>query len=230
VSATLKLMEVTRKVLRVGTLALLLVNSSTAQERNTFQKSFFSSQVTRIDAPGGRLDLAGALTLEDVVSQQYHADGAAVNDTIVQTERQQGALTFVKNVYDPVYIDNIMNERMINALELDSDAAQRLAAYQASLTISKVLSKSPIANMYAEFTENLRAVRNNLMWRVSRQGDGSLGFEPRRDYGRRETFLELRMSPSTRDGIQPRLRLGENVSVSYDFSEGAPLLEYNINF
>lgn len=223
--------KITALIAVLGASFSLYLDISFAQDNDTFQKSFFRSQVSRIDSPSvvGRRDIGNSLTIEDVVSTQFQENGS-VDDTIVRRERQQGALTFMKNVYNQNYIDNIVSSRAIDALDLSESASQKLAAYEFSMLIARVLSSSPIANIYEEITEDIKEVRNYMMLRVSPQRDGSMGFENRKKYGRSPTFLEFRISPSTQDGVQPRLRMGENFSLSYDFSESTPLIEYNINF
>jgi hypothetical protein len=210
----------------------LSISSSQAQELKTRGgASLFFRSVPRIEptsAPG-KFDITSAISIDDVFNAQL-PDNGALNDTIVRTERQRGSLTFVSNTYNQNYIDNVVSGRAVEALDLSNSVAKQIAAYEGSLMLAKQLSHSPIANWYMQFSEDLKNVRDHLMFRVSRGADGSLGFEPRESYGKSPTFLEFRITPSTRDGLAPRLRMGEHVSLSYSLRESATFLEYNINF
>jgi len=214
--------------------AFFICSGASAQEDTVlFRKSSLpnrlSARTDSVTQTNSRFNFAEALIIEDVVATPVGDDGT-IRDTLVRTEQQQGALTFVRNTFNQNYIDNIVSGRASDALDLSDDASQKIAAYEGALFISRALAASPLAHVYAKISQNFRTVRNYLMFRVSPERDGALGFESASDYGKRTNFLEFRLAPSTRHGIQPRLRLGERVSMSYDFDEKAPILEYNFNF
>jgi hypothetical protein len=204
--------------------------SQTAEKLNV---SLISKRIgTRFDTAGdskGRFDITSGLTFDDVVNTPL-IQNSTVNDTFIRTERQQGSLTFIYNTYNQNYFDNIVSTRAIDSLDLSSSVSQQIAAYEGTLLISRALAQSPYANVFASFSQDLRAVRDAMMLRYGHTESGKLGIEPKSKYGKNPTFLEFRITPNTRDGISPRLRLGENVSLSHDFGDSATFLEFNLNF
>jgi len=227
-----------RKVLAIPTMlfaftAALSVECCQAQSSaNSPSRLVTKSIKSRFDTATNsqnRFDITAGLSIDDVMSTPLQSN-TTVNDTFIRTERQQGSLTLVYNTFNPYYIDNVVSARAIDALDLDDAISKQIAAYEGTLLISRTLASSPMANVFARFSEDLRAVRDALMFRVSHGANGELGFEPKKKYGKTPTFLELRLTPNTRDGIAPRLRFGENVTLSHDFTESATFLEYNLNF
>lgn len=222
-------------VIRFFTTTLMIFSfsdTSYSQDNSSLSPKFATKSISsRFDTADtqNRFDITAGLSIDDVVSSPLQTN-SAINDTLIRTERQQGALTFVYNVYNQNYIDNVVSGRAIDSLDLSDSVSKQIAAYEGTLLISRTLAASPMANVFAKFSEDLRAVRDSLMLRVGPSENGELGFEPQRKYGKTPTFLELRLTPNTRDGIAPRLRFGENVSLSHDFTNSATILEYNLNF
>jgi hypothetical protein len=207
-------------------------NSTFAQSNSSFSPRLATKSIgSRFDATNSqnRYDITAGLSIDDVVSTPLQGN-TTVNDTFIRTERQQGSLTFIYNTYNPYYVDNVMNNRAIDSLNLSDSVSKQIAAYEGTLVISRQLAASPMGNVFAEFSENLRAIRDALMFRVGHSESGEVEFEPTKKYGKSPTFLELRLTPNTRDGLAPRIRFGDNVSLSHDISGSTTFLEYNINF
>lgn len=222
----------TSQILAIAIVVFCSAKDSSAQSAGSLSPKFATNVIgSRFDSTNNqnRFDITAGLSIDDVISSPLQTN-SAINDTLIRTERQQGSLTFVYNVYNQNYVDNVVSGRAIDSLNLSDSVSKQIAAYESSLLISRTLANSPMANVFAKFSEDLKAVRDSLMFRLAPGEDGELGFEPRKKYGKTPTFLELRLTPNTRDGLAPRLRFGENVSLSHDFSGSTTILEYNINF
>ncbi|MCC6954066.1 MAG: hypothetical protein IT290_08110, partial [Deltaproteobacteria bacterium] len=105
--------------------------------------------------------------------------------------------------------------------------AQRTTVAQGVTEFTSYVLASPFGVEVRQFLDRAAQVKDAVTFRMSRQSDGSLHFEP----GQKGShFLRFTVAGSTRRGVEPRLELGRNLMLKYDIIEAAPLLEYDISF
>jgi hypothetical protein len=87
--------------------------------------------------------------------------------------------------------------------------------------------RSSFGPLVQDTIRGLADLREYVTFKVARRSDGSLRFRNGRTKFR---TMEFSFATSTRRGIEPRLRLYENIMLKYDIFEQQPLIEYNVNF
>lgn len=176
------------------------------------------------DSHLNHLGFENTISLDDFVHQQLNLDN--IEDVVVPTERQQGFSAYYRNVYQQVYLDDTAPSSRIEALDFDSDIAERVAVYQSSVSLSQMILRSPLGDAFRTVATAIRDARDYTTLRVGHSQNGSLGLTDTKS----RPLMELRLGANPRRGIEPRLRIGDNVVMRYDTREHAPIIEYNMNF
>jgi hypothetical protein len=139
------------------------------------------------------------------------------------------------DLYDPMTIQVLKRLRdeavpKINPLDVEPDLSRRVAekalAIQSGRSISRLVHESEIRGVYLEVLDSLRGIQD--MFRYSVQDTGEKITVTKKRKG--ERLVELSLEFNLKQGIDPQLRLGDNVRFRYDYLEQSPLLEYTLSF
>lgn len=113
-----------------------------------------------------------------------------------------------------------------NEVHRERRATERAFAIQSGRQLSTILNTSELKPIYNDVRSTLSRLQDVVRYSV--QSDGSGISVSKKKKGR--PLLELNLNFNLKQGLDPQIKMGENLYFRYDWLEGTPLLEYGVRF
>lgn len=202
----------------IAALMIVIVPSAQAEDRRLL------NEVRRVDRRGEPLKTFDFGTTSGVASQ---LEFNSVEDLIQDDNSRDNFHSLSRNIYNFQQLNHVLGVREFEDYESTS-VAQKLFAYQATVTIGRMLAASPVGAKYQHLLQRLRSLKSSASVSMSRAAHGGLSLNHGEDTS--DAFLELSLHASTANGIEPRLSIAKNINLRYDMESHGTLLEYNLDF
>lgn len=209
----------------LGTMLILAGECCWAQSRGVL---FSQSALLRANREGGLGSVAGSatsLSLGNIVESSLSLD--TVDDLVLLRDEPQAYSSQYRAFYNMYFAHDDLSFEYLDP-ELVDELSRRVALYQSAVTLSDLLKRSPVGNIYRRLTDSIVEYREYITLRVRRSGGGDLSLG--RSGPRDTELLEFRVNANPQRGIEPRLRLIDDFLLKYDTIAGGAVLEYNVNF
>jgi hypothetical protein len=126
-------------------------------------------------------------------------------------------------------MEDYLDLNLLRQVEDDQRLAQSVFLYQSGREIAKLALDAPVGEYIKKSLKKLVWVRDLTTLAVHKNNQGELAINSRsKSNGEALAWFKVHFSPKR--GLEPRLRILESVTVSYDFLESATLLEFEMNF
>lgn len=106
--------------------------------------------------------------------------------------------------------------------------ARRALLFQGMTTVSNLLKESGLKDTYRQTVRSIRAAKEMTTIRVAQTGRGK--FDVSQGTNSPEPLIEFGVHTSVRHGIEPRLTIGDSVTLRYDLLSDEALLEFRRDF
>lgn len=149
-----------------------------------------------------------------------------VDDVLLFPERDRGilgefhGLSFLSRVGGNLDVGDI-DESKSRAL------AGKLAIYQFSNSFERWVKGTDLERTYEGFIDGIKAARNATSFQLRQSGEGQLRVSQEQKAGQ---LLQFSLHASMRNGLQPELKLTDNIAFRYDIFQSDTMLEYRLDF
>ncbi len=128
-----------------------------------------------------------------------------------------------------VRMEDYLDLNLLRQVEDDQRLAQSVFLYQSGRELAKLALDAPVGEYIKKSLKKLVWIRDLTTLAVHKNNEGRLSINSRsKSNGEALAWFKVHLSPKR--GLEPRLRVLESVTVSYDFLESAALLEFEKNF
>ena len=128
----------------------------------------------------------------------------------------KGLTDVTQPFWDPYDVDYTRNDR----------AVQKAFTVQSGKYLSSVVKNSELKSTFVYLKQTLDDVKS--IFRYSIQSDGTNTYISREQKGKK--ILELSMEFNLSQGLDPNVKLGENLRFRYDYVNKRPLFEFGFSF
>ena len=150
------------------------------------------------------------------------------SEEIVRSQNQDSlSVSYYRNLQNRRVWDD--NPNSPKYAELDSESfAQHLGLFFSTKNFIDLLRQSEFGTLYRDVSNTMKRASNYATVSAGRNAAGDIEFN--HGEAKRGRLFDLRLGVSTHNGIEPKLKLPEDLSIKYDLRSGSALLEYEINF
>ena len=106
--------------------------------------------------------------------------------------------------------------------------AQRVFLFQTAKSVSDYIRQSPLEETYRTVARGFRTVGRYLSLNVTRQVGGGIQVGQGEHEGSR--LMEFKLHASARNGVEPRLRVSDQLVLRYDLFNQGTILEFCYDF
>jgi len=212
-------------------------------QRRSSSSSLFAKEATvkanevRLANKRGARVSNGRFLSSGSLAQDLRID--TVNDILLESKYDRElfsdyrGLDYLRYVGDVVEVDEIEQ----------SSLTQKLILFQTARTVSKAIVGTPLENHYRRLVRVARKVRDYTTLRLVNSSKGTLGVqrgdelskesgasEDARPKADKEELVEFKLHASASNGLEPRLKFSENLTLRLDPLSGDALLEFKSSF
>lgn len=150
-----------------------------------------------------------------------------VEDIVWSSRKQEEFFIEYRGLSYFVDVRDVVDLGEINELGTSS-FAEKLFFFQTAKTLARFVVESPLEPLYRRVAKEFKRIKNYTTVRVVQGGKGDLGVRHGSVEG--ERLLEFKLHASARNGVEPRLRMGDHLLLRYNPLREDTLLEYRHNF
>jgi len=130
-----------------------------------------------------------------------------------------------------VRMEDYLDLNLLKQVEDDQRLAQSVFMYQGGKELAQLALDAPIGEYLKKSLRKLIWIRDLTSLSVTKNNEGKLSLDSR--YSSRsgeETLAWFKIHLSPKRGLEPRVRILNKLTLSYDFLESATLIEYEADF
>jgi len=130
-----------------------------------------------------------------------------------------------------VRMEDYLDLNLLKQVEDDQRLAQSVFMYQSGKELAQIALDAPIGEYLKKSLRKLIWIRDLTSLSVTKNSEGKLHLDSR--YSSRngeETLAWFKIHLSPKRGLEPRVRILNKLTLSYDFLESATLIEYEADF
>ena len=105
---------------------------------------------------------------------------------------------------------------------------QHLLLYQSAVTANDVAKDSMLSESYQALIRRVRDYYNLLRFQVARSSTGGISLS--NDAKKGERIIDLRIQPSTRNGVEPSLKIADHLNLRYGPIRHETMMLYEFTF
>ncbi len=150
------------------------------------------------------------------------------SEEVVQSQKQDSlSVSYYRNLQNLRFASD--NPAAVKFEELDSESlGQHMGLFFSTKSFIDLIRHSNLGTIYRDVSSRIKQAGNYAAVSAGRNTAGEV--ELNHGESKRGRLFDFRLGVSTRNGIEPRLKLPQDLSVKYDINSGTTLLEYEINF
>ncbi len=153
----------------------------------------------------------------------------SVDDFILRAEKDGNIFTSPRSMLYLRYLNDWATAENLDEYELKS-FAERVLLFQCSEMITQFLATSPLQDLYQRMVRAVKRYRDYTTVQVGTTRRGKLQVVQSENFGKGKRLLEFKLHSSLNNGIEPRLKVWDNLMFRYDVIEQNALVEYRIDF
>jgi len=129
-----------------------------------------------------------------------------------------------------VRMEDYLDLNLLKQVESDQRLAQSVFIYQSGKELMHLALEAPVGEYIKKSLHKFIWIKDLTTLAVHKDSEGKLSINSKKNSGSEEALAWFKLHVSPKRGLEPRLRIMNKLTLSYDFLESAALIEFEADF